>query len=154
MKILKSFLAIATLISATSSFGHKGWPPEEGRSEGEIYLEELELEDDALRECILQWADVEFNLYSQVKDVREISCADKGIKSLKGIEVFSEYMIALDLSGNEITDWSPLFDFHHVGAIYLFDTEISCYDLIPLRKSLHRAMFVGVSLQTCTYDEE
>ena len=151
--LIQRFAPVFFILISSLAFGHEGWPPPEGLEGENLPISEVEMEDQALKDCLVDWANGEFQKYKTVKEVREISCADRGIRSLKGIEIFVEYMIALDLSGNEIEDWSPLYNFHHVGALYLFDTEMTCSQLVKLRKRLVRAMIVGTDLKTCTEEE-
>lgn len=153
MMRLKRFAAICVMIFSSTSFAHDSWPPSDDHPLYKMPISELELADPALKACIMDWAERDLNVYRYVSDIREISCADKGIRSLEGLEALNEFVIAMDLSGNDIQDWSPILNFHHLGSIWLFDTEISCSSLAKLRKSIPKSWIAGVSWDTCIETE-
>ena len=126
------------------------WPPPADHPLGDILLKDLEFKDPALKDCLLDWASRDITQYSRVKDVRELSCSGKGITSLEGMEVFDDFIIALDLGENDIKDWSPIYGFHHLGSLWIFDTEMTCDQLEELRNNIQRSWIAGMNWDLCT----
>ena len=149
MKRLIFSLALTIMCGTTHALAHQGWPPPSDLPQGETLIEDVEFEDPALKRCLVDWASRDYNLYTYVKEVRELSCSGKGITSLKGMEVFNEYIIALDLGGNEIIDWSPIYDFHHLGSLWIFETTMTCDALKELRNNIKSSWIAGTNYDNC-----
>jgi hypothetical protein len=142
------YMFFTLLFSAQAN--SQSWPPPADHPDGNTLLADVELEDENLKACLMDWAGSDINGYTYVKEIRELNCTDAGVQSLKGMEIFQDFIIAMDLSGNEVTDWSPIYGYHHLGALFLYDTEILCSDLRELRNNITRSWISGTGWDTCT----
>jgi hypothetical protein len=68
-------------------------------------------------------------------DYAEIELAQSGLESLDGIE-FCKNVITLDLSGNEITDISDLWNLKQLEELYLANNQIGYVDALCSLKKL------------------
>ncbi len=111
---------------------------------------ELHLADPALDKCIKTYADQEG--YQTVAEVKEIPCFNLGIKSVIGLEIFTEALV-IDLSRNEIEDFLPLFGLNtRLGYIDIHANPVKCSHMIQLSQALRQAFRVGFDSNNCVPD--
>jgi len=90
--------------------------------------------------------------YRTVAEVKEIPCFNRGIRSLAGLEVFSEALV-IDVSVNAISDFSPLYDLGaRLGYLDIHSNHIACGILPVLARHLPHAFLVGLDPRTCESD--
>ncbi len=108
--------------------------------------------DAALTQCLQDWAKDPINNYESLADVHELSCANRGITSLAGIEQLPE-LLAIDVSNNPIADYSPLAAHKdQLGFLWIWGNTIKCTDLIKLKGLLKRTLIGGVDFDSCVKD--
>lgn len=114
-------------------------------------VHEIAFADQALDNCIKKYA-LEQG-YITVGDVKEVPCFHKGIRSIGGVEIFTEALV-IDLSRNEISDWQPLMGLgKNLGYLDIHDNPILCSQMSKLAKSLPQTYLVGFDPRTCISDD-
>lgn len=117
-------------------------------------LGEVQFTDPGLQACVERWTSIYYSLETPVNEVKELSCAGRGITSLAGVEVFTE-LLAIDLANNPIEDYSPLYPLaRYLSFVHLYGNEISCEQVRALKKNLPRAWLSSVAIDGQTCDVE
>lgn len=82
--------------------------------------------------------------------INELSCTNKGIKSIAGIENLSSLM-ALDLSNNLISDFSPILRLKakSLRVLYISKNRIPCAELESLKSQLSGLLVLGLDRSNC-----
>ena len=92
-------------------------------------IDTLSIPDSALNACILNTG------RQHIEDITALSCNNKGIQSLEGIEQLSE-LKSLFLNYNEIQDITPLTKLTGLFTLYLVDNNIQDISALSELKSL------------------
>ena len=113
-------------------------------------VEEAVFADTALDQCVKSYAKREG--YETVGAVKEIPCFNMGIKSIQGLEIFTEALV-VDLSRNQIQDFTPLYTHTtQLGYIDIHGNPIKCSDMLKLSHQLKNAWRVGFDTNNCIMD--
>jgi hypothetical protein len=111
---------------------------------------DLKLTDEKLEACIKTYAAEQH--YEVLADVKEIPCFNRGIKSLQGMEVFTEALV-IDVSRNDIRDFTPLFELNkRLGYIDIHANPIACAHMLDLSHHQRQAFRVGFDPDNCLRD--
>ena len=111
---------------------------------------DLSMTDKKLEACIKTYAAEQH--YEFLADVTEIPCFNLGIKSLQGMEVFTEALV-IDVSRNDIRDFTPLFELNkRLGYIDIHANPIACTHMLELGYKLRQAFRVGFDPDNCLRD--
>ncbi|HEY6530389.1 MAG TPA: hypothetical protein VIZ65_17005 [Cellvibrionaceae bacterium] len=69
---------------------------------------------------------------TQAEDLTHINCAQRSIRSLKGLEIFS-HLLSVNLNDNAIESISPLFAISSLEEIQLNGNLVNCNEINKLR---------------------
>ena len=101
----------------------------------EILIVDLNIHDQQLKNCLLDTASSEG--WTTISEVTALSCEQHNIQSLKGIENLKA-LTQLDLSGNQITDITPLLSLTTAQINLENNNQIACKRLDALEASVGR----------------
>lgn len=117
------------------------------RRESVLSLEDVPFKDQALAQCIKQYAQEQG--YQTIAAVHEIPCFQRNIQNIEGLEYFTDALV-IDLSLNQIRDWSPLLGLgQQLGYLDIHDNPIPCQQMTRLARALPRAFLVGFDARHC-----
>lgn len=92
-------------------------------------IDTLSIPDSALSTCILNTGRI------YIEEINALSCNNKGIQSLEGIEQLSQ-LHSLFLNYNEIQDLTPLSELTGLYTLYLADNDINDISVLSNLTSL------------------
>lgn len=140
-RLVRSLFILAWLPSASALA--------QGAAPAPIPVGDLKFHDQGLTQCVASWALEEINQYKTAFEIKELSCAHAGIRSLQGIEQLPE-LLALDLSNNPIEDYAPLAALSdNLGFLWLWGNTITCAGFQKLRHDVPKAWIGGFHPGDC-----
>lgn len=114
-------------------------------------VKDVKFADRALANCVNTYANEQG--YRTVMEVHEIPCFHRGITSLSGLEFFTDALV-IDLSVNNISDWSPLYGLgQNLGYLDIHQNPIPCSQMIALSRKLPHAYLIGFDPRDCIEDQ-
>jgi Leucine-rich repeat (LRR) protein len=69
---------------------------------------------------------------TQAEDLKNLNCAQRSIRSLKGLEIFS-HLLSLNLNDNAIESIKPVFAISSLEQIQLNGSSVDCNSIAKLR---------------------